>query len=72
VVAAIHQKHPKLASVLSSGVGLHLMFHESEIMMRVLERLQKREIVALPVFDAVVVKVSSRLLKKSLVLSALS
>jgi hypothetical protein len=59
VVAAIHQKHPKLASVLSSGVGLWLMFHESEIMMRVLERLQEREIVALPVFDAVVVKVSS-------------
>lgn len=58
VVAAIHLKHPKLASVLSCGLGLQLMFHESEIMMRVLEQLQKQQIIALPIFDAVVVKAS--------------
>ena len=56
VIQAIHEKHPKLASVLSKGMGFHLMFLESEIMMHVLEQLRERGIVGLPVFDAVIVK----------------
>ena len=58
VINSIHEKHPMLASVLSTGVGFHLMFLESEIMMRVLEQLRSRGIVGLPVFDAVIVKAS--------------
>jgi hypothetical protein len=58
VIASIHQKHPKLSPVLSRGVGLKLMFKESEIMMGVLKRLRKRGIVGLPVHDAVIVKAS--------------
>ena len=58
VINSIHEKHPMLASVLSTGVGFHLMFLESEIMMRVLEQLRDRNIVGLPIFDAVIVKAS--------------
>jgi len=58
VVASIRKKHPMLGSILSTGAGFHLMFLESEIMMRVLEKLQSRAIVGLPVFDAVIVKAS--------------
>ena len=49
-----------LRGVLSSPeTGHHLQFLESEIMMRVLRQCQKRNIVALPVFDCVVVKASA-------------
>jgi hypothetical protein len=47
-----------LGSVLSTGAGFNLMYLESEIMMRVLEQLQHKAIVGLPVFDAVIVKAS--------------
>ncbi|MET0722605.1 MAG: hypothetical protein ABWY64_17480 [Tardiphaga sp.] len=42
-----------------TGAGHRMMFVESEIMMRVLLRLKEAAIVALPVFDAVIVKASS-------------
>jgi hypothetical protein len=58
VIKAIHEKHPKLGSVLSTGVGFHLMYLESELMMRVLEKLRYQDIVGLPVFDGVIVKAS--------------
>ena len=60
VIAAIHEKHPLIVSVLSTGAGSGLMFVESEIMMAVLKELRSREIVGLPVFDAVIVKSSER------------
>ena len=57
VTDAILQRHPMLKGVLSSvGIGHQLQFLESEIMMGVLRKCQKRNIVALPVFDCVVVK----------------
>ena len=60
VSAAILQRHPKLKGVLSSAeIGHQLQFLESKIMMGVLDRCQKRNIVALPVFDCVVVKASA-------------
>ena len=58
VIGAIREKHPMLKSVLSTGRGFHLMYRESEIMMRVLERLKSQAVVGLPVFDAVIVKAS--------------
>jgi hypothetical protein len=59
VAQLIRQKHPKLATMLSAGRGYRLMFLESEIIMRVLLHLRYRSIVALPVFDSVVVKSSA-------------
>jgi hypothetical protein len=58
VIRAIHEKHPKLGSVLSSGAGFNLMYQESELMMRVLEKLRYQDIVGLPIFDGVIVKAS--------------
>lgn len=58
VIHGIRKKHPNIDTVLSTGAGFHLMYLESEIMMHVLERLQERGIVGLPVFDAVIVKAS--------------
>jgi len=60
VTEAILNRHPMLRGVLSSPeTGHRLQFLESEIMMRVLRQCQKRNIVALPVFDCVVVKASA-------------
>ena len=60
VTEAILLRHPMLKGVLSSPeTGHQLQFLESEIMMRVLRQCQKRNIVALPVFDCVVVKASA-------------
>jgi hypothetical protein len=59
VTEAIFERHPMLKNVLATpGIGHTLMFMESEILMRVLRRCQQRSIVALPVFDCVVVKAS--------------
>ena len=60
VTEAILKRHPMLKGVLSSPeTGHQLQFLESEIMMRVLRQCQKRNIIALPVFDCVVVKASA-------------
>jgi hypothetical protein len=60
VTNAILLRHPMLKGVLSSPeTGHQLQFLESEIMMRVLRQCQKCNIVALPVFDCVVVKASA-------------
>jgi hypothetical protein len=60
VTDAILKRHPKLKGVLSSfEIGHQLQFTESEIMMRVLRECLKRNIVALPVFDCIVVKASA-------------
>jgi hypothetical protein len=61
VTDAILLRHPMLKGVLSSPeTGHQLQFLESEIMMRVLGECQKHNIVALPVFDCVVVKASAQ------------
>jgi hypothetical protein len=60
VTGAILKRHPMLRGVLSNPeTGHQLQFLESEIMMRVLRQCQKRNTVALPVFDCVVVKASA-------------
>lgn len=59
VTNAILQRHPKLKGILlSSEIGHQLQYLESEIMMGVLRKCRKRNIIALPVFDSVVVEVS--------------
>ena len=56
VTAAIMAKHPALSTLFYSGAGHQMMFRESEIMMRVVLELLGLEVVALPVFDAIVVR----------------
>lgn len=60
VTEAILKRHWMLRGVLSNPeTGHKLQFLESEIMMRVLCQCQKRNIVALPVFDCAVVAASA-------------
>lgn len=58
VIDAIHAQHPRLRPVLASGAGLGLMYQESQIMMGVLSTLRRKRIVALPIFDGIIVKAS--------------
>jgi hypothetical protein len=55
VTSAITAKHPRLSDLFYSGAGHQMMFLESELMMRVLLSLREMAVVALPVFDAVVI-----------------
>jgi hypothetical protein len=50
---AILKKHPRLAPVLNCGIGYELMYTESEILCRVLERTLLEECAVLPIHDAV-------------------
>jgi hypothetical protein len=55
---AILKKHPALTSCLGRGLGLQLMFTESEILIKVLEELQARSIIGLGLHDGLMVPVS--------------
>ena len=60
VTGAILQRHPALKRVFGNAEsGFRLMFLESEIMMSVLRSCRERGIVALPVYDCVVVRGSA-------------
>jgi hypothetical protein len=60
VTDAILARHPMLRGILSSEeTGHELQFLESEIMVAVLRKCQQLNIVALPIFDCVVVKASA-------------
>lgn len=58
VVRHIKQAHPAIAQYFGTGIGMELMFRESQILVEVLLILADQGIVALPVHDAVVVKES--------------
>lgn len=60
VTDAILRRHPNLKVVLSIfEIGHKFQYLESGIMMGILRECRKRDIVALPVFDCVVVKLSA-------------
>jgi hypothetical protein len=54
-IAAIKQKHPAIAGWFERGHGLRFMRTESDLIARVTLALFERNIVALPIHDAVVV-----------------
>lgn len=56
--AAILDRHPALASCLGSGVGVRLMYMESEILLAVLEKMMDREIVGLGIHDGLLAPAS--------------
>lgn len=60
VMQAIVDSHPGIAQFFYTGLGHHLQFIESEIMVRLLLDLRHKGITALPVHDAVVVQRSKR------------
>jgi hypothetical protein len=60
VMKAIEATHPALKEYFFTGIGHHAQFRESEILVDVLLELKKRDIIGLPIHDAVVVAASKR------------
>lgn len=56
ITQSILSFHAPVAHLLYSGIGLKVMFRESEITVAILTRLMKMGIVALPIHDAVIVE----------------
>ncbi|MEH6502086.1 MAG: hypothetical protein V7751_22135 [Pseudoalteromonas distincta] len=60
VLQAIIHYHSPIKDYLFKGIGMELMFIESEIMISLLLRLQELSIVALPIHDSVLVPQSTK------------
>jgi hypothetical protein len=59
IVAAIKKRHAPVAHLLGIDLGMSLMFRDSEILLAVLEELIERNIIALPLHDAIIVQHSA-------------
>ena len=55
ILTAIEQKHPVIYPLMTSNLGTQLFRKESDILVDVLLTLQKQDVVALPIHDAVLV-----------------
>jgi hypothetical protein len=55
ILAAIQKKHPVIYPLMTSNLGMQLFRKESDILVKVLLTLQKHDVVALPIHDAVLV-----------------
>ena len=55
ILTAIEQKHPVIYPLMNSNRGIQVLRKESDILMDVLLDLQKHDVVALPIHDAVLV-----------------
>lgn len=56
IVRLIEKAHPALVPYFGTGIGMELMFRESQILVEVLLTLADKGVVALPIHDAVVVR----------------
>ena len=55
ILAAIQKKHPVIYPLMTSNLGMQLFRKESDILVDLLLTLQKNDVVALPIHDAVLV-----------------
>lgn len=55
---AVRDNHPAIAPLLDTSVGMRLMHHESEILLRVLQLCRDADLPALPIHDAILVPLS--------------
>ena len=55
ITAGIAIRHTPIADLFYQGIGMRLLYDESQILVEVLTRLIKQGIIALPVHDAVIV-----------------
>ena len=55
ILTAIEQKHPVIYPLMNSNRGMQLFRKESDILVNVLLTLQKHDVAALPIHDAVLV-----------------
>jgi len=68
IMAGITERHSTIAHHFFTGIGIHAMYLESEIMIDVLRTLIDHGIVALPIHDAVVVPASATELVRTVML----
>jgi hypothetical protein len=69
LVRRIAEHHPCITQHLFSGIGMEVMFQESEVLIRVLLSLMDEGVTALPIHDAVLVRVSATDLTRTTMLS---
>jgi hypothetical protein len=55
ILNAIKSAHPAIVDLFGTGVGYHLQFIESQVLVNILLALAKADVVALPLHDAIVV-----------------
>jgi hypothetical protein len=60
IVELIEQAHPDIAPYFGTPTGHYVQFRESEVMVNVLLKLRKDNIIALPIHDAIVVPCSAK------------
>jgi hypothetical protein len=58
LIQRLQDAHPQIAHFFGTGIGHHLQFRESQMMVEILLRLRDQDIVALPVHDAVIIPTS--------------
>ena len=54
----LKRKHPKIAKYFATGIGIELQYRDSQIAEKVMIRLARDNIVALPIHDSFIVRVS--------------
>ncbi|WP_048707819.1 hypothetical protein [Microvirga massiliensis] len=59
LVQRLRDFHQPVAHFFETGIGHHLQFRESQLMLEVLLRLRDQDIIALPVHDAVIIPASA-------------
>ncbi|TXM64587.1 hypothetical protein FV226_26295 [Methylobacterium sp. WL12] len=60
LVQMLREKHPDISSYFETGIGHHLQYLESQVLIEVLIRLRSKGVVALPLHDAILVPRSRR------------
>ena len=60
LMEAMAKRHPRIAHLFGSDIGIDLMFQESAILMDLLERLERQGVPALPFHDGIAVPVSAK------------
>jgi len=70
MVQWIGNEHPTIRPYFGTGIGLHLMFRESLILVDVLLNLIDHGVTALPIHDAVIVRDDTKELTKNIMLTA--
>lgn len=60
LVQMLRDKHPEIARYFETGIGHHLQYLESQVLVEVLTKLRRKGVVALPLHDAILVPRSRR------------
>ncbi|AHG47797.1 hypothetical protein RLEG12_33020 [Rhizobium leguminosarum bv. trifolii CB782] len=72
ITGAIMRHHPAIADLFFNGVGHHVQFQESEIMVDIILSLKSYGIVALPIHDAILVASSNAMTARQVMVDVFS